>query len=299
MHSQGTPVIEMHQPPGTLASFAAILNASRKRPGAVTALAPVCWVRPSVTLSASDIAAFAKVCGYQQGHGVPLLYPQMLTFPLAMAYFASAHCPWPALGTVHLANRVRQHAALKAGDVLRVEMRPGDLQAHDKGQIFSLEFQIFKGTQLVWEATQTLLRMGVANPSGKPYASALHNDQPLSLQTNWMADGGIGRRYGRVSGDLNPIHLSALSARLFGFRRAIAHGMWTKARALAAMLPTQPLAQAEVQVEFKTPLFLPARATLWSTRAVHGPLSNNALFDVRNAKGDKPHLRASLSYTLA
>lgn len=293
------PVIEMQQPPSMLAGFAAILKASRKRPGAVTALAPVCLVRPAVSLSASDIAAYARVCGFRADHGVPLLYPQMLTFPLAMAYFASAHCPWPALGTVHLANSVRQHAALQAGDVLRVEMRPGALQAHEKGLIFSLEFQIFKGAQLVWEATQTLLRIGVPQPAGQPYTSALHNDQPLSLQTDWMADGGIGRRYGRISGDMNPIHLSALTAKLFGFRRAIAHGMWTQARALAAMLPPHALAQAEVMVEFKTPLFLPARATLWSTRNADGPLAHNALFEVRNAKGDKPHLRARLGYTLA
>jgi acyl dehydratase len=176
-------------------------------------------------------------------------------------------------------------------------MRPGLLLAHEKGQVFTLEFQIWKDQDLVWEATQTLLRLGVPNPSGPTYLSALHNAQPLSVQTSFMADAGIGRRYGRVSGDLNPIHLSALSAKLFGFRRAIAHGMWTQARALAAMLPRQALAQADVQVEFKTPLYLPARATLWSTSAVAGPLPHNALFEVRNAKGDKPHLRASLSYS--
>jgi acyl dehydratase len=58
------------------------------------------------------------------------------------------------------------------------------------------------------------------------------------------APADIGRRYGLVSGDMNPIHLSAPSAKLFGFRQAIAHGLWTKARALAAMLPRQPLGAA-------------------------------------------------------
>jgi acyl dehydratase len=245
------------------------------------------------------MAAYAQVCAGTPGQGVPLLYPQMLTFPLAMAYFASSYCPWPAMGTVHLANRVQQNAPLKAGDVLRVEMQTGQLLAHDKGQVFNLGFRVLKDDQLVWEATQTLLRMGVKKPVGPPYASALNNNQALSLQTNFMADSGIGRRYGRISGDLNPIHLSALSARIFGFRRAIAHGMWTQARALSAMLPRQAIAQAQVQVEFKTPLFLPARPTLWSTRTVEGDLSHNALFEVRNAQGDKPHLRASLSYNLA
>ena len=275
-----TPTIEIAQAPGTLAGLAAVLKASRKRPGRIESLPPVCYLRPAVKLDAANIATYAKVCGYRPEHGVPLLYPQMLTFPLAMAYFASQYCPWPAMGTVHLANRVQQHAPLHVGDALRVEMRPGLLLAHEKGQVFTLEFQIWRDQTLVWKATQTLLRLGVPNPSGPPYTSALHNAAPLSVQTSFKADSHIGRRYGRVSGDLNPIHLSALSAKLFGFRRAIAHGMWTQARALAAVLPRKPLTQADVQVEFKTPLFLPALATVWSTRAAQGPLPYLSLIHI-------------------
>ena len=293
------PTIEISSIPSTLAGLIAVLKASRKRPGTVDSLAPVIYVRPAVSLDALAMAAYGQVCAIKPDQGVPLLYPQMLTFPLAMAYFASSDCPWPAMGTVHLANHVQQHAPLKAGDFLRVEMQTGQLLAHDKGQVFNLDFRVLKDDQLVWEASQTLLRLGVKNPVGTAYASALNNDQPLSLQSSFMADSGIGRRYGRISGDLNPIHLSALSARIFGFRSAIAHGMWTQARALSALLPRQPIAQAQVHVEFKTPLFLPARPSLWCTHAIDGDMSRNTLFEVRNAKGDKPHLRASLSYNLA
>jgi hypothetical protein len=61
----------------------------------VKALKPVTYVRPAVTLDAADIAAYAKVCGFKPEAGVPVLYPQMLTFPLAMEFFASEHCPGP------------------------------------------------------------------------------------------------------------------------------------------------------------------------------------------------------------
>ena len=91
----------------------------------------------------------------------------------------------------------------------------------------------------------TALRIGVKNPVGKPYVSALSSDANLSCQAGFTAPADIGRRYGLVSGDMNPIHLSAPSAKLFGFRQAIAHGLWTKARALAAMLPRQPIEKAE------------------------------------------------------
>jgi acyl dehydratase len=291
--------VEITAPRHAAQLYAGALLSSRKRPGPVKALSKVCYVRPEVKLDVVDIAAYAKVCGFKPEQGVPLLYPQMLTFSLVMEFFASEHCPWPAMGTVHLANRVVQHARLDAGETLRVEMRTGQLLAHEKGQVFNLEFSMTRDGFRVWEGTQTLLRLGVREPAGQAFSSALTLEHPLSYQATFSVPSDIGRRYGAVSGDLNPIHLSALSARLFGFRQAIAHGLWTKARALAAMLPNQPLEMAEVVAEFKTPLYLPGRASLWATRQVTGQQPHNALFEVRNAKGDKPHLRAQLGYTVA
>ena len=77
--------------------------------------------------------------------------------------------------------------------------------------------------------------------------------------------GDIGRRYAAVSGDRNPIHLHGLSARLFGQQGAIAHGMWTKARCLAALQGHLPEAFT-VEVAFKLPVRLPAKVAFasWS-----------------------------------
>lgn len=283
--------IEISTPRHAAQMYAGALLSSRKRPGVVRALKPVTYVRPAVTLDAAQVAAYAKVCGFKPEAGVPVLYPQMLTFPLAMEFFASEHCPWPAMGTVHLANRIEQHGALHAGDAVRVELATGDLFAHEKGQVFTLNLRILRGGDLVWSATQSLLRVGVAQKSGAAYASQIVAEAPLSCQAEFFAPADMGRRYGAVSGDRNPIHLAAMTAKLFGFKRAIAHGMWTQARALSCLLPPQPLEQASLDVEFKTPLYLPGRATLWSARAQAG-----ALFEVRDAKGTKPHLRGELRY---
>ena len=283
--------VEIDQPASRAAMYLGALLSSRKRPGAIEALPEVIYVRPQVVLESAHIAAYARVCGFDEAHGVPLTYPQMLTFPLVMAFFCSDDCPWPALGTVHLANSIEQRQALHPGDALRVEVRTGALIAHERGQIFTLDTTITRAGEVVWEASQMALRVGVKNPAGPAFASELKADRPLSHQADFSAPGDIGRRYGRVSGDLNPIHLSALSAKLFGFRRAIAHGMWTKARALAALMPRAAVAQAKVAVEFKTPLYLPARASLWTARQ-----AQSAWFEVRNARGDRPHLRGHLSY---
>lgn len=283
--------VEIDQPAGRAAMFLGALWSSRKLPRAIAALPEVSYVRPRVVLQSAHVANYARVCGFAKEHGVPITYPQMLAFPLLMAYFCSDDCPWPALGTVHLANKIEQRQGLSPGDALRVEMRSAGLMAHEKGQVFALEIKITRAHEVVWEATQSLLRLGVENPTGPAYSSELATEPPLSHQADISAPADIGRRYGRVSGDLNPIHLSALSAKLFGFRRAIAHGLWTKARALAALMPRAAVAQAGVAVEFKTPLYLPARVSLWTAHTAAG-----ARFEVRNAGGDKPHLRGQLSY---
>jgi acyl dehydratase len=94
----------------------------------------------------------------------------------------------------------------------------------------------------------------------------------------------LGRRYGAVSGDRNPIHMHALSAKALGFPRAIAHGMWTKARCLAALESTLPDAFG-VEVRFRKPILLPARVEFASTTN-----DGETDFAVRDAKRGTPHL---------
>lgn len=284
-------IIEVNQLPSALALNIGALRSSSKRPGVVEALPEVTYVRPRVVINLKDVAAYSKVCGFSKVHGVPMLVPHLSAFPLAMMLFGSRRFPWPAMGLVHLANSARLLKRIELGDELRIEVRTGELYAHEKGQAFTLHARALRADEVVWESTWTLLRLGVRQPKGEPYTSGLIDPTPLSHQADFYAGAGIGRSYGRVSGDINPIHLSALTARFLGFRKAIAHGMWTKARALAMLQPREALDQAEVTVEFKTPLYLPARASLWAAREESG-----ALFEVRNAKGDKPHLRGRLRY---
>ena len=83
---------------------------------------------------------------------------------------------------------------------------------------------------------------------------------------------------------MNPIHLSGLTAKAFGFKRAIAHGMWVKARVLAALGGRLPDAFT-VDVAFRKPLFLPSTVTLSTAQAGGG-------WDlaVRNANSGTEHV---------
>ena len=115
----------------------------------------------------------------------------------------------------------------------------------------------------------------------------------LSLEVceEWRLPGDLGRRYGGVSGDRNPIHVHALSARLFGFPRAIAHGMWTKARCLAALAATLPDAYT-VQVDFRKPIFLPGSVAFARSRE-----PESTAFAVRAANDEELiHLEGTVAW---
>ena len=101
----------------------------------------------------------------------------------------------------------------------------------------------------------------------------------------WSGD--LGRRYGSVSGDLNPIHVHPLTARLFGFKSAIAHGMWTKARCLGALQARLPDAFT-VEVAFKKPIFLPGKVEFCEA---DGPgEAFDVQFGVRDPRKGSSHL---------
>lgn len=250
---------------------------------------PTRALRREVVLEADAVAAYAALCGFRPEQGVPPTWPHILAFPLQMRIMLGADFPFPAVGLVHLHNRIRQHAALNIGDRLMLTVRPGRLLAHDKGQAFTLETVALRDGETVWEGVSVYLRSDGRPGQGDP-APVLPETTADRLVETWTATGDLGRRYARVSGDANPIHTSALGARLFGFRRAIAHGMWTKARALAALTPPAPLIQVEAEVAFRAPLFLPGRAQLCA-----GPPGEVRDFEVRDADGARTHLRGRLT----
>ena len=140
----------------------------------------------------------------------------------------------------------------------------------------------------MWEEVSTNLRRESGPTREDARAPDARSAEGLPATATWSLAGDLGRRYGAISGDMNPIHMHSVSARLFGFRSAIAHGMWTKARCLAALEPDVPDAFS-VQVAFRKPILLPAEVEFCSEREGEG-----TRFGVRDAATRTPHLDGEL-----
>jgi len=247
---------------------------------------------PDLTLVLDDVgvdrdrlASYDKVCAHTLRDALPATYPHVLAFPLHLALMTDPSFPFPAVGLVHIENRIVQRRPVSVGERFSFRVWATPAQPHPRGLRFSIRTEARVGDELVWEEASTNLHRG---PGGADAAAptSVASTEDLPAAAAWKLPADLGRRYGSVSGDLNPIHMHALTARLFGFPAAIAHGMWTKARTLAALGARLPDAFA-VEVAFRRPILLPATVVF--------ALGDDLRFGVRDAARATQHLDGAVT----
>ncbi|MET9518429.1 MaoC/PaaZ C-terminal domain-containing protein [Streptomyces sp. NPDC002994] len=214
-----------------------------------------------------QLAAYARICGFPCTDPLPLTYPHVIAFPLALRVMTRRAFPLPLTGLVHTSIAITRHRAMHPDDRPELTVYADHLSPHRRGTEVTMVTEARLAGALVWESRSTYL---ARHPTeSKPGAHSLtmnqqhqpkhqHQHAPLPAVTTWDVSGNLGRRYGLVSGDLNPIHLHPLTAKLFGFPRAIAHGMWTFARCVAELNPAD---ETSVRADFRAPVLLPAAVT--------------------------------------
>ena len=274
------------------------------RPGASGSLPARRVVLPGVEQDVERLAGFCAVTGGVLADTLPTTWVHVLTFPLQVRLMASRDFPFPMMGMVHVANEMTLHRPVRVGETLTLSSWAEALAPHRKGSTVDLVGEARVGEDVVWSGRSTYLVRG-ARPQGDVPADrepgAATGD---SRQTGgapqvedgmrvtghgpqlgvWRLPADLGRSYARVAGDVNPIHLSALSAKALGFPRAIAHGMWTHARALAAVQDRLPQAYT-VSAQFLKPVLLP------STVVLRGAMSRRGgELSVTSRDGSKEHL---------
>ncbi|BAP14626.1 acyl dehydratase MaoC [Alcanivorax sp. NBRC 101098] len=278
---------ELRNTPPMVVNFAKAVLRATVKPGSNPTLPDVGLRLNDVSLDEKHLAAYRKVCGFAADGKLPVTYPHMHAFPLHMALILTDGFPFPAMGLVHVRNSITQYRPIAEREQLNVKCFLGNLQKVDKGYEFSIFTSVSTGGERVWESESVnFFRSGGGNSSKKKNAS---KPQPATDTVEWKVPGDIGRRYGAVSGDRNPIHLYPLSAKLFGFKRHIAHGMWSKARCLAELQYQLPENAFTVDVQFKLPMFVPA-----TVKFENKPANGGSDFRLLAKDGIKPHLAGQI-----
>jgi acyl dehydratase len=238
-----------------------------------------------VEIDREHLARYNRVCGFRLTDRIAPTYLHVVAFPLALSVMTDRSFPFGVLGLVHVENRIEQLRPVRADETISVAVHAADLRDHSAGRAVDLVAEATVDGETVWRDVSTYLhREKSAGGSETKTTKAQRRPQPPRPTAQWKVPGDIGRRYADVSGDRNPIHLHPLSAKLFGMPGAIAHGMWVKARCLAAlegMLPDRHAAQ----VSFKAPLTIPSKVAFGDWAGAGGARE----FAV-HAQTGKPHL---------
>ena len=278
---------------------------------------------PDVTYRTAEVVAdpehllrYQRLLGEPADDVLPAGYVHVLAFPVAVALMVRPDFPLPLAGMVHLANAVTVARVIRSDERLEVHAWARSLAPHRRGTQVELVTEVSArygagdATEVVWRGVSTYLAKGVTrsgvdaaatgDATNGTSADETAADETAAEETSvftppmptarWALDAGTGRRYAAVSGDRNPIHLSALTAKAFGFPRAIAHGMYIAARALAESGAGRR-GGFEWTVEFAKPVLLPGAVAV----SITGDDATGFAYSGWKAGGGKEHFRGTVT----
>jgi acyl dehydratase len=243
-------------------------------------------------------AAVERYLGATEGGGIralqgdraplPPLFPTTWETAQCLELLAGLDRPLPLGGVVHVESEILCLRPIRQGDAVRCRVELDRAERVSKGIRLTVTARNWTGTgQLCSQSTAIFLAR-----SRTPHEAAEEPRRPPPPDSavweplaSWVLAGGSGRRFARASGDYNPIHLWSWTARPFGFRRPILHGLCTAAMTAHALvdgpLRGDPLALRRLRIAFRAPLPLPGHARLWT-----GEDAGLRLFRVTDDAGD-------------
>jgi len=271
--------------------FHAVWSGALADPAAVRSYMDVCGSEGDGDGSAAFVCVPPAPAPYYT-FSLPLLFVHAMAMPLHMAILTHPKFPLRLLGLVHWANQTEMLQPLPPGAAMDFECTLSGITTSERGQMFDIHTTVRVGGEVVWREISTFLapardKTSSKKPTGTPTPGEPAWGAPIA---QWAVAANAGRRFAGPSGDWNPIHVSAFTARLFGYPRAIAHGLFSAARCLALLQAGKPQSfPTRLDLRFKRPLLIPGKVAL-HTAAQGG----DTLFVLRVEPGAEPHIEGRL-----
>ena len=272
--------------PGMVVNYAKVITSSKPliapdgaQMGRTVVTAAKVRVKPR------HLARYRNVCGIPEADTLPHAFPHVLAMPLHMYIFTSPGFPVKVLGLIHLRNRIRYLRPIPAHSMFMLRAECDTMRETNSGQEFDIVTRCEMAGELVWEEISTMLAHR-AKPGQRP---VIERAGDAAVKSTLHVTANTGRRYARVSGDFNPIHLTARTAGWFGFKQAVAHGMWSMSRSLGAAATQLPKGPVQIDTQFKLPLYLPSDVIFRCQ-----PLADHVAVSLSSGKGDRMHLASQI-----
>lgn len=237
----------------------------------------------TIDIHPKHCSAYNKLTQWQP-HLAAVVHPnyvQTLSLPLQLRMMVDKAFPFSPMGMVHIANQITVDNLPEQSDSLHLRTFFGNVYFHRKGWLFEVHTLASSTTSKNAKMKATSFYLAKAKHSSSSNHFAVNeipewiakanlidtaNQSVKERKKSLNFPSNIGIQYAKVSGDYNPIHLHPLCARLFGFKKAIAHGMYSKALVVSNIANQQHFYKSEFQIDtlFMQAISLPTKALLTS-----------------------------------
>ncbi|RTE87237.1 MULTISPECIES: MaoC/PaaZ C-terminal domain-containing protein [Gammaproteobacteria] len=189
---------------------------------------------------------------------VPLTYFYLVAQRAHLALMLDDKFPWPILGMVHVANEMELHETVQVHKpfVLHVCIEFPPRAGARKRVRPQYIVKFYQDEKCVVTCKSSYQVGGGQKSKSRTRAEKVEQDG-WSVISEWHLKSDLGRKYARLSGDYNPIHLHRWLSRWFGFARPIIHGMYSVARMQASIESSLQQEVTQLQIGFKRPVILP------------------------------------------
>jgi hypothetical protein len=215
---------------------------------------------------------------------LPIFYPYVAALPGHLENLCDPRFPLPLPGLIHLRTRITTYRSIRGGEPFLPVVSFGPAQVTDKGLEFALITRVHVAGELAWEGEAIMLRRKKREKRLTPPRDVAL-DGVGAVNHRVTVKRGTARAWALASGDVNPIHLSPLTARLFGFRGTVVHGMWTLARLAAEHVTLVRTPGVTLSCDFKLPLIEPTTVVVREFARAGG-----LELRVLDRAGAKPHV---------
>lgn len=236
---------------------------SRLKAGQTLPAMSAVWQRAGETRA--RVAAYRETCGLPSGDTLPILYPYVMVSRMHMMFMVSREFPVSPLGALHARNSILQRRPIGETEAFDLHCAVAGQRVIKAGLEFWVNSWAEKDGAILWECTSTYLVRGSrfgATDGPSPVVTALPELEQPNREAAWDVPENMGRRYAKICGDYNPIHLRRTLAKLFGFPKHLVHGMWSLARCTANLPAPDPARPIRLDAAFKGPVFLGSRVTM-------------------------------------
>ena len=254
--------VELIKPPSTASNYLKLFT--QKKPGIKEGekLPEISYSLQDVKIEKQNVDLFNQVCGIKDSK-IFITYPYVLSGPLALSFITDKNFPIAPVGLLHLRNSIELFKNLEFEFPYCLEIRTLNSRFRPQGFEFDLLTELKTQGEIVWACKSTFLKRGKYSKEDPPSEDEeifmkLEDGQFLEGKIHIPSD--IGKVYARICKDYNPIHISNIMAKILGYKRSIAHGMWTLARTASYLHPETSI--KKLDAVFKGPVFTDSKVML-------------------------------------